>query len=89
MGVIARGRGWVVVEARSLHVIVWSSHPSADEQVAEALARVISRYAVDLGSGVEVTVPHDGIAVTYIARAAMNLASVVREARTASGGSRR
>jgi hypothetical protein len=37
-------RPWhVMVEARSLHVIVSSDHPSADEQVAEAIARVVSR----------------------------------------------
>jgi hypothetical protein len=70
-----------VVEARSLHVVVWSSHPSADEGVAEAIGRVVSRYAIDLSSGVEVTVLQDGINVTYVARAAINLASVVRAAR--------
>jgi hypothetical protein len=52
--------------------------------VAEAIGRVVSRYAIDLSSGVEVTVPQDGINVTYVARAASNLASVVRAARTAS-----
>ena len=40
--------GWVVsVEARSLHVVVWSDHSDADEEVAEAIARVLTRYAVD------------------------------------------
>ena len=36
-----------VVEARSLHVVVWSNHSDADEEVAEAIARVLTRYAVD------------------------------------------
>jgi hypothetical protein len=27
------------VEARSLHVFIWSNHPEADEEVAEAIAR--------------------------------------------------
>ncbi|HEY7244032.1 MAG TPA: hypothetical protein VH678_09140 [Xanthobacteraceae bacterium] len=72
------------VEARSLHVVVWSSHPNADEQIAEAVARVVSRYAVDLSSGIEITFPQDGVNVTYAASAAINLASVVRAARAAS-----
>jgi hypothetical protein len=50
-----------MVEARSLHVIVSSDHPSADEQVAEAIARVVSRYAVDLRPEIEVNVPYVGI----------------------------
>jgi hypothetical protein len=76
------------VEARSLHVVVWSSHPEADEEVADAIARVLSRYTVDLASGVEIFVPHHGGEVTYVARAAMSLASHVRQARTASLTSR-
>jgi hypothetical protein len=82
--------GWrpMSVEARSLHVVVWSSHSDADEEVAEAIARVLSRYAVDLASGIEVTIPHDGVGVTYVARAAINLTSVVRAARTPRAGIR-
>jgi hypothetical protein len=76
----------MAIEARSLHVVVWSSHPLANEQMAEAIARVLSRYAVDLSSGVEVTMPHDGVNVTYVARAAINLASVLRAARTPPAG---
>ena len=72
------------VEARPLHVVVWSSHPKADQEIAEAIPRVISRYAVDLSSGVEITFPDDGTSVTYVARAAINLASVVRAARRPS-----
>ena len=60
-----------MVEARSLHVIVSSDHPSADEQVAEAIARVVSRYAVDLRPVVEVNVPQGGIKITYVAKATM------------------
>ena len=73
-----------MVEAHLLHVVVCSNHPSAEEQVAEAIGRVLSRYAVDLGLGVEVPVPHKGVEVTYIARRPMSLASIVRQARTAS-----
>ena len=76
-----------MVEAHLLHVVVCSNHPSAEEQVAEAIGRVLSRYAVDLGLGVEVPVPHKGVEVTYIARRPMSLASIVRQARTASGAS--
>jgi hypothetical protein len=48
-------RRWLMmVEIRSLHVLVSSHHPSADEQVAEAIARVASRYAVDLTPEIEV-----------------------------------
>jgi hypothetical protein len=57
-----------MVEARSLHVIVSSDHPSADEQVAEAIARVVSRYAVDLRPEIEVNVPHAESKVTYVHR---------------------
>jgi hypothetical protein len=45
---------------------------SADVRVAEAIARVLSRYAVDYGSGVEVNMSHDGVEVTYVAATAMN-----------------
>jgi hypothetical protein len=57
------------VEARSLHVVVWSSHPEADEEVADAIARVLSRYTVDLASGVEIFVPHHGSDEPRVARA--------------------
>ena len=50
-----------MVEARSLHVLVSSHHPSADEQVADAIARVASRYAVDLTPEIEVNVPQSGV----------------------------
>jgi hypothetical protein len=76
-----------MVEARSLHVIVSSDHPSADEQVAEAIARVVSRYAVDLTPEIEVNVPRAGIKVTYVAKAAMRFSSYLRAARRARGGS--
>jgi hypothetical protein len=76
------------VEARALHVLVSSDHHSADEQVAEAIARVLSRYAVDLEPEVEVKVSHDGVEVPYVARPAKSLASFVREARTPSRVSR-
>jgi hypothetical protein len=58
-----------MIEARSLHIIVSSDHPSADEQVAEAIARVVSRYAVDLTPEIEVNVPQAGIKVPYVANA--------------------
>lgn len=81
--------GWVVsVEARSLHVVVWSDHSDADEEVAEAIARVLTRYAVDFKSGLEVTFPQDGINVTYVAKPAINLASAVRAARMPPGALR-
>jgi hypothetical protein len=72
----------MTVEARALHVLVSSNHPSADEQVAEAIARVLSRYAVDLTPEVEVKVPDEGVEVPYVARPVMSLASLVRKART-------
>jgi hypothetical protein len=72
------------VEARWRQLIVSSDDASADEHIAEAIARVAARYAVDLGSGVQVTMAHDGVDVTYVARAALNLASVVRAARRQS-----
>jgi predicted dinucleotide-binding enzyme len=77
-----------MVEARALHVLVSSDHHSADEQVAEAIARVLSRYAVDLGPEVRLKVSHDGVEVPYTARPAMSLASLVRQARTARLASR-
>lgn len=79
-------RRWscVVVEVRSLHVVVRSSHPSADEQVAEAIVRVVSQYAVDLSSGVEVAFPQHGVNVPYVAKRAMNLITHLREARAAA-----
>lgn len=69
-----------IVEARWRQLIVSCDHAAADEQVAEAIARVLARYAVDFGAGLQVTMPHDGVSVTYVARAAINLASVVRAA---------
>src|ERR1700730_6153384 len=77
-----------MIEARALHVLVSSDHHSADERVAKAIARVLSRYAVDLGPEVEVKVSHHGVEVPYTARPAMSLASLVREARTRSRASR-
>jgi hypothetical protein len=70
-----------LVEAHWRRLIVSSDHPSADEQVAEAIARVLSRYAVDYGSGVEVTMSHDGVEVTYVASQPMSLASALRASR--------
>ncbi len=70
-----------MVEARALHVVVSSNHPAADVQVAEAIARVMSRYAVDLTPEVKVNVPYDGVEVPYVARPAMSLASQLRAAR--------
>jgi hypothetical protein len=61
----------MMVEVRSLRVLVSSHHPSADEQVAEAIARVASRYAVDLTPEIEVNVPQAGINVPYVAKAVM------------------
>ena len=77
-----------MVEARSLHVIVSSDHPSADEQVAEAIARVASRYAVDLTPEIEVNVPQAGITVPYVGKAALRFSSRLRAAIRARGGSR-
>jgi len=76
-----------MVEARSLYIIVSSDHPSADEQVAEAIARVVSCYAVDLRPAVEVNVPQGGIKITYVAKAAMRFSSHLRAARRARIGS--
>ena len=50
--------------------------------------RVLSRYAVDFKSGLEVTFPQDGINVTYVAKPAINLASAVRAARMPPGALR-
>ena len=63
------------IEARSLHVYVSSHHPLADEQVAEVIARVLSRYAFDFTPGVEVNVPHDGGDVTYVASVTISVLS--------------
>ena len=73
-----------MIETRSLHVLVSSEHPLADEQVAQAIARVLSRYAVDFTPGVEVTVRHDGDDITYVASAHMSFLSYVRASRTRS-----
>jgi len=73
-----------LVEVRSVHVVIWSSHPSADEQVAEAIARVVSRHPVDLSSGVEVAFPQDGVNVPYVAKRATNLVTHLRAARAAA-----
>jgi hypothetical protein len=59
-----------MVEARWRQLVVSSHDPSADEQIAEAIARVLSRNAVDLSSGVEVPMMHDGVKVTYVAKRA-------------------
>jgi hypothetical protein len=64
------------IETRSLHVLVSSDHPLANEQVAEALARVLSRYAVDFTPGLEVNVPQDGNDVPYVASAPNTIGSV-------------
>jgi hypothetical protein len=73
-----------VAKVRSIRVVIWSSHPSADEQVAEAIARVISRHAVDLSSGVALAFPQDGVNVPYVAKRAMNLVTHLRAARAAA-----
>src|SRR5947209_11350066 len=73
-----------MVEARWRQLVVSSDHAAADEQIAEAIARVLARQAVDLRSGVQVTMRHDGANVTYVARTASNLASAVRDARRRS-----
>jgi hypothetical protein len=39
---------------------------------------VLSQYAVDYGSGVEVTMSHDGVEVTYVAAQPMSLAGALR-----------
>jgi hypothetical protein len=73
-----------MIEAHSLHVLVSSDHPLADEQVAQAIARVLSRYAIDFTPGVEVNVPHDGDDVTYVASAHMSFLSNLHASRTRS-----
>ena len=70
------------IETRSLHVFVSSDHPLADEQVAEAVARVLSRYAIDFTPRIELNMPHDGDDVTYVASAAITVLS--RPAKAAS-----
>jgi hypothetical protein len=70
-----------MVEARWRQLVVSCDDAAADERIAEAIARVLARYSVDFGAGVQVTMPHDGANVTYVARAAINLASAVRAAR--------
>jgi hypothetical protein len=57
-----------MVEAGWLEIIVASGHPLADERVAEAVARVLSRYWVDAASGVEVIMTHAGASVAYLAK---------------------
>jgi len=57
------------IEANWLHVLVSSDHPLADKQVAESIARVLSRYAIDFTAGVKVTVPFDGDDITYVVSA--------------------
>jgi hypothetical protein len=58
-----------MVEARWLEMMVSSDHPLADERVAEAIARVLSRYWVDPRQGVEVILTHRGANIAYLARA--------------------
>jgi hypothetical protein len=70
-----------MVEARWRQLIVSSDHPSADERVDEAIARVLSRYAVGYSSGVDVVMPHEGVRVAYQARThPMRLLTVRRAA---------
>jgi hypothetical protein len=59
-----------MVEARWLEIMVSSDHPLADERVAEAIARVLSRSWVDAASGFEVIMTHRGANIAYLARAA-------------------
>jgi hypothetical protein len=75
-----------LIEAHWRQLIVSSDHPSADEQVAEAIARVLSRYAVDYSSGVKVTVSHDGTEVTYVVARPMRLAGALRASRAPHPG---
>src|SRR5258708_3667150 len=58
-----------MVEARWLEMMVSSDHPLADERVAEAIARVLSRYWVDPRQGVEVILTHRGANIAYLVRA--------------------
>ena len=46
--------------------------------MAEAIARVVSRYAVDLTPEIEVNVPQAGINVPYVAKAVMRFSSHLR-----------
>jgi hypothetical protein len=66
-----QGRSLVetMVAARWLEMMVSSDHPLADERVAEAIARVLSRHWVDATSGIEITMTHHGANITYRARA--------------------
>ena len=77
----------LAMTTRWRQLIVSSDDPAAEEQVAEAIARVLSRYAVAYTSAVEVTIPNDGVDVTYVAKAAINRVSTVRGARTAGRAS--
>jgi hypothetical protein len=56
-----------MIEARWLEIMVSSDHPLADERVAEAIARVLSRYWVDTASGVELIMTHRGANIAYLA----------------------
>jgi hypothetical protein len=58
-----------MIEARWLEIMVSSDHPLADERVAEAVARVLSRHWVDTASGVELIMTHCGANIAYLARA--------------------
>ncbi len=58
-----------MVEARWLEMMVSSDHPLADERVAEAIARVLSRYWFDTASGVELIMTHRGANIAYLVRA--------------------
>ena len=82
----ALGRS-LMVEARWRQLVVSCDDPSADQQIAEAIARVVARYAVDLRSGVQVTMSQSGTNVTYVAKPAINLISVLRAARKAPAAS--
>ena len=54
-----------MVEARWLEMMVSSDHPLADERVAEAIARVLSRYWVDTASGVELIMSGVELIITH------------------------
>jgi hypothetical protein len=60
---------WMMIEARWHEMMVSSAHPSADERVAEAIARVLSRYCVDFTSGVELIMTDRGVKIHYLAKA--------------------
>jgi hypothetical protein len=75
------------IEASSLHVVVSSDHPLAEMQLAEAIARVLSGYAIDLTAGLNVTVPCNGQDVPYVAHAYnKRFFSYVRAANAPSAG---